>query len=66
MLCFATFDMQLQGTKYVQIFMRKRVIKEDWCLGKKDMSEFDSESQSGPGSLTWSVKLENNWDVNEL
>ena len=52
--------------KNVQMFMKKRVIKEDWCLGKKDMSEFDSESQSGRGSLTWSVKLENNWDVNYL
>ena len=33
---------------------RKTVIKEDWCLREKDLSEFDSQSQS----LTSCVKLE--------
>ena len=36
---------------------RKTVIKEDWCLREKDLSEFDSESQSGTQTWTPCVKL---------
>ena len=47
-----------QNRKFFLKQGRKTVIKEDWCLREKDLSEFDSQSQSGSQSLTSCVKLD--------